>query len=155
MPDVTSEQAKALASLADDMALTMEHADGIGLAAVQVGVATRLAIVSGSVAGTPTALVLVSPQVSRPSLLWSSLEEGCLSLPGIYGIVRRPRAVTVTYLDLQGKPQQLRASGLLARVIQHEVDHLDGVLFTDRATRITQGEGQWRHWQSVANVNEL
>lgn len=154
MPAVPAEEAQALASLAEDMALTMREADGIGLAAVQVGKAVRLAVISEAVAGTPSPLILVSPQLRHSSLLRIAMEEGCLSLPGVYGMVRRPRAVTVAYLDLSGRPQELRASGMLARVVQHEVDHLDGVLFTDRAAHLTQGEELWRQWQGAARADE-
>lgn len=152
--DLTPEQARQLSALAQDMALTMEVADGIGLAAVQVGRAVRMAVVSGAVAKTAEHLVLVSPRLVRLSVWRSTFEEGCLSLPGVYGNVRRPAGATVRYLDLNGEAKELRATGMLVRVILHELDHLDGVLFIDRAKTLTQGAGLLETWQAKAGPNE-
>lgn len=107
---------------------TMEEANGIGLAAPQVGVNKRFFVV-----GLPdgTKKEFINPQITGTSVETSPYEEGCLSLPDVYHDVIRPSKVIVTAMDMNGNPFTLKASGLMARVIQHEYDHLDGVLFID------------------------
>jgi peptide deformylase len=119
-------------SLIDDMIETMYGAPGIGLAAPQIGVGLRVFVVDLSVGRDPAALItFVNPEwVEREGMQLE--EEGCLSLPGFTATVARPRRVVVRGLDRQGEPLVLEGSGLLARAFQHEMDHLDGRLFTDR-----------------------
>jgi len=120
-----------LRKLASDMVETMHAAPGVGLAAPQVGVDLRLAVVDISVGEDPSLLkVLVNPEVVRREGAESDV-EGCLSLPGITDKVDRPVAVTVRAQDLAGQPFELEATEYLARAVCHEIDHLDGVLFTD------------------------
>lgn len=120
-----------LRKLAADLVETMHAAPGVGLAAPQVGVELRLAVVDVSIGEDPSLLkVLVNPQVVRREGLESEV-EGCLSLPGINDKVDRPLAITVRAQDLEGQPFELAAEAYLARAICHEVDHLDGILFTD------------------------
>lgn len=122
----------ALRRLLDDMLETMYAAPGIGLAAPQVGVSKRVCVVD--VAGKdarPAPLFLVNPTILMAADEHETAEEGCLSLPEIYAEVERPLAVKVGYLDRDGEPRELEADGLLARCLQHEIDHLDGVLFVD------------------------
>jgi peptide deformylase len=110
----------------DDMFATMDAAQGVGLAANQVGVARRVAVIDAD--GQRFAMVnpvLVSVEGRATS------EEGCLSIPDIYGEVTRPERVVLEALDREGKPFRLEAQGLTARAIQHEIDHLDGILFLD------------------------
>ena len=119
-----------LQKLVADMLETMYEAEGIGLAATQVDVHERLVVIDVS-EGRDQPLVLINPEV-----LWASTEtlmndEGCLSVPGIYDGVERPRAVKVQALDLDGKPQIHEAEGLLAVCIQHEMDHLKGKVFVE------------------------
>jgi peptide deformylase len=124
----------SLRELARDMLETMYVAPGIGLAAPQVGVAKRVCVadVADRKAGEePRPLVLVNPEVAWRSEERLVQEEGCLSLPGHFADVARPAAVRVRYQDLEGLALELEAEGLLARCLQHEIDHLDGVLFTD------------------------
>jgi peptide deformylase len=117
----------ALARLVADMAVTMRHADGVGLAAPQVGVPLRV-IVADTGRGL---LVLVNPLLRRGS--GSAIaEEGCLSLPGVVAPVRRALRVNVEGTLLNGQPVAVRAKGFIARILQHEIDHLNGVLFLDR-----------------------
>jgi len=120
-----------LRRLAADMVETMHAAPGVGLAAPQVGVELRLAVVDVSV-GEDASLVkvLVNPEVVRREGLETEI-EGCLSLPGINDKVDRPLTITVQAQDLEGQPLELATEGFMARAICHEVDHLDGVLFTD------------------------
>lgn len=121
-----------------DMIETMYQADGVGLAAPQVGHNLRLFVV----ASKKGPLVMINPALSKKSLRKQIEEEGCLSVPGVYGLVKRHRSVTVTYLDKRGEKQVQRAEGFFSRVIQHETDHLDGILFIERAHKITKAGGK-------------
>ena len=124
-----------LRKLAADMLETMYQAPGIGLAATQVGAMKRVCVVdvADKKAGEePRPMVLVNPDISWRSEDAETAEEGCLSLPNQYADVTRPKSVRVRYLDLEGTEQEVAAEGLLARCLQHEIDHLDGVLFIDR-----------------------
>jgi peptide deformylase len=122
---------RALQVLAANMIETMVAAPGIGLAAPQVGHEVRMAVVDLSVGEDPTQLhVLINPEVVRREGLETDV-EGCLSLPGITDKVDRPTSITLRAVDLAGKPFTLEAEDWLARAICHEVDHLDGILFTD------------------------
>jgi peptide deformylase len=113
------------------MFATMYRAPGIGLAAPQIGESLRVAVVDLMPEGTPRPLVLINPEVVAASEETATREEGCLSLPGQYADVTRPARVTVRYLDETGARRELHADGLLAACVQHEMDHLDGVLFVD------------------------
>ncbi|WP_218079576.1 peptide deformylase [Anthocerotibacter panamensis] len=119
--------------LARQMFETMYSSDGIGLAAPQVGVNKRMITIDTdpNEAANPV-WVMINPVIKKvvPELVVD--QEGCLSVPGVFADVVRPTAIVVSYRDLTGKPQAIEARGLLARVIQHEIDHLEGVLFVDR-----------------------
>jgi peptide deformylase len=123
--------------LVADMFETMYEAPGIGLAAIQVGVPKRIVTMDLSKKEGPQ-----EPRVFiNPELLWTSdekivREEGCLSIPEFYEDVERPAGVRVRYLDLDGKQQELEANGLLATCLQHEIDHLNGVLFIDHISKL-------------------
>lgn len=130
----------ATQKLIDDMVNTMYHAHGVGLAAPQIGQGLRLAVIAAEAFDGPTPLVMVNPIITAPSLEQTSLEEGCLSIPKVFGPVKRAARLTLRALDRRGQPFRLTAEGFFARVIQHEVDHLNGRLFLDRADRITQGD---------------
>ena len=123
--------------LIDDMIETMRAAHGLGLAAPQVGVAQRLAVVEISEndpEGNPhrKTYVLINPEIIKPSPETWENPEGCLSIPGWRGVVQRPLKITVKALDRDGNRVKFDAEGMLARAIQHEVDHLDGVLYIDK-----------------------
>jgi peptide deformylase len=115
--------------LIDDMFETMRMAKGIGLAAPQVGRTERVAVVD--VEGGKQPLALVNPEIVSTSSSEAKSEEGCLSIPDIFGDVTRPESIVVRALDRDGTPFEMPASELLARCIQHEVDHLHGKLFID------------------------
>ncbi|HMR30928.1 MAG TPA: peptide deformylase [Geminicoccaceae bacterium] len=123
--------------LMDDMLETMYGAPGIGLAAPQVGVDRRIVVVDVSrEENDRNPLRLINPE-----LVWTSddsvtMEEGCLSLPEQFAEVKRPSAVRLRYLDEAGAPQEVAADGMLARCLQHEVDHLDGILFVDHLSAL-------------------
>ncbi len=126
-----------LGRLADDMLETMYDAPGIGLAAIQVGVPRRLLVIDVSKEGEDKKpLVIINPEIVALSDDRSVYEEGCLSIPDYYAEVERPANVTVNYLDREGKAQTVEADGLLATCLQHEIDHLNGVLFIDHISRL-------------------
>lgn len=123
--------------LADDMLETMYDAPGIGLAAIQIGVACRMLVLDVSKDGEDkTPLVFINPEVVASSDARSVYEEGCLSIPDYYAEVERPAAITVKHLDRDGKEQIVEADGLLATCLQHEIDHLNGVLFIDHISKL-------------------
>jgi peptide deformylase len=127
----------AMRKLVDDMFATMYAAPGIGLAAIQVGEPKRiitLDLAKRDQAQEPRVII-------NPELLWESdelgtYEEGCLSIPEYYEEVERPKAVKVKYMDIDGKTQELEANGLLSTALQHEIDHLNGVLFIDHISKL-------------------
>ena len=123
--------------LMDDMLETMYDAPGIGLAAPQVGVLKRVIVLDIDREDTKTGpLFMANPEIIEASDEDASYEEGCLSVPEHYSDVVRPAKVTVRYLDRDGKSQDLQAEGLLATCVQHEIDHLDGVLFIDHISAL-------------------
>lgn len=126
-----------LQKLADDMLETMYEAPGIGLAAIQVGVPRRLLVIDVSKEGEDRQpLVFINPEIIKSSDERSVYEEGCLSIPDYYAEVERPAMVTVKSIDRDGKEQMTEADGLLATCLQHEIDHLNGVLFIDHISRL-------------------
>lgn len=120
--------------LIDDMIETMLAAEGIGLAAPQIGKNLRIIIALDE--DKPT--IFINPKLYRRSWRKIDVEEGCLSVPGIWGKVKRNRAVSVVAWDRRGKKVRRRARGMLAVILQHEVDHLDGILFIDKAKNISE-----------------
>lgn len=118
------------------MFATMYQAPGIGLAAPQVGVGLRFAVVDLMPDDKPTPIVLINPEVIARSEEQATREEGCLSLPGQYADVTRSARVTVRYTDAEGTRRQIEAEGLLAACLQHEIDHLDGILFVDHLSAL-------------------
>ena len=126
-----------LQRLADDMLETMYDAPGIGLAAVQIGVPRRMLVIDVSREGEEKQpQVFINPEIVKSSDERSVYEEGCLSIPDYYAEVERPATVSVRYLDRNGKEQTVEADGLLATCLQHEIDHLNGVLFIDHISRL-------------------
>ncbi|MGK7908688.1 MAG: peptide deformylase [Synechococcus sp.] len=129
----------SIRDLARQMLQTMYSADGIGLAAPQVGINKRLIVVDCD-PDQPNAepLVLINPEVRDRSNDAVLGQEGCLSIPEVFLDVKRPSKIIVSFKDTSGRPKRIKASGLLARVIQHEIDHLDGVMFVDRVDNAIQ-----------------
>ena len=121
----------SLSNLAEDMLATMREHEGVGLAANQVGRLKRILVA----ALEEDEFVLVNPVVEEAAETTEKELEGCLSIPGIQVEVERPTAITVSGQDASGSPLKIEASGLLARILQHEIDHLDGVLILDRTDR--------------------
>lgn len=137
---VLRQPAKRIAKVDDkiraiikEMLQTMYSADGIGLAAPQVGIHKQLIVIDCDPQNSDNPpLVLINPKIVKYSSQVCDSEEGCLSIPGVYLPVTRPESIEVTYKNENGKPSKLKASGLLSRAIQHEMDHLNGVMFVDR-----------------------
>jgi peptide deformylase len=123
-------------SLMRDMLDTMYAAPGIGLAAIQVGVPKRIIVIDLSKEEEKKPLYFVNPKVILKSNNNATYEEGCLSVPGQFAEIDRPDQCHITYLDYNGKQQELKAEGLLATCIQHEIDHLEGVLFIDYLSKL-------------------
>ena len=123
--------------LADDMADSMYEADGIGLAAIQIGVAKRVVVIDlDQKEGQKNPRAFINPKIVWASDEKAVFEEGCLSVPEIWDDVERPARIRCEYLDRDGKAQVLEADGLLATCLQHEMDHLNGVLFIDHLSRL-------------------
>jgi peptide deformylase len=144
---------KNLHTLVNDMIETMREHDGVGLAAPQIGVLRRVVVIEEPAVqeeqpdGTlvevqPSKLyIMVNPEIVEPSAEQFTMTEGCLSLPGWYGDIPRPAEVTIKYYDLNGKEHRIKKADArgykVGRMVQHEVDHLDGVLFTERITDLS------------------
>ena len=134
---VVNEVNKDIQNLMDDMLLTMYAAPGIGLAAIQIGIPKRVIVIDLSrndEEKKPNYFI-------NPEILWTSkndvvYEEGCLSVPGQFAEINRPDKCTVKYLDYHGNAKKLNAQGLLATCIQHEIDHLEGILFIDYLSKL-------------------
>ena len=128
----------AVRRLVDDLFETMRAAKGVGLAAPQVGASQRVAVVDVGVEFPPP-LVLINPRIVESGAEVEVAEEGCLSIPEIFGDVERPALVTLEALDRDGEPYRVTVSGYKARAVQHEIDHLDGILFLDRLSAVKRG----------------
>ena len=143
---------EAVRTLARDMFDTMYEADGVGLAAPQVGITRRLIVVDPREEGvTPRALV--NPRVVETGSETERAEEGCLSIPGLRDVVERAATVTVEALDLDGETLRLEAEGLHARVLLHEIDHLNGVLFVDRVSPLKR-KMLLKKWKKAKHEHE-
>lgn len=149
-----------LAALVEDMTETMRNSNGVGLAAPQVGVTEQVIVVETpqdeDEPGSGQLYVVINPEVARSSKEIVDGLEGCLSIPGYVGEVTRHEAVTIKGQDPKGRKIRIKARGFLARVFQHEIDHLSGELFIDKLTapdriwRVEEGEEEQAEMQSVA-----
>ena len=126
-----------LQRIMDDMLETMYAAPGIGLAAIQVGVPKRVIVLDLAPKETPkNPIYFVNPEIINKSQNYSAYEEGCLSVPGQFAEIARPDKCHIKYLDYYGNPQEIKAEGMLATCIQHEIDHLEGILFIDYLSKL-------------------
>lgn len=126
-----------LRGLMDDMLATMYEAPGVGLAAPQIGISRRVIVMDPSRGeDPPTPIIMANPEILARSDEMNVYEEGCLSIPEVTAEVERPARARVTYLDRDGKTQEAEMDGLLATIVQHEIDHLNGVLFIDYLSRL-------------------
>ncbi|MBK9923944.1 MAG: peptide deformylase [Anaerolineales bacterium] len=151
---------KDLITLLDDMVETMREAPGVGLAAPQIGLSERIIVVEyyeheedeendENEEAPKKVWAMVNPEIVKASEETLMGAEGCLSIPGLVGEVERHAEVLVKGMNRHGKPMRVKAKGWLARIFQHEIDHLNGVMFTDRATRV------WRPQQEVEPEQEV
>tara|TARA_Y100001970_G_scaffold95131_1_gene119882 strand:+ start:2100 stop:2624 length:525 start_codon:yes stop_codon:yes gene_type:complete len=132
--DVVNEE---IQKLMDDMLETMYAAPGIGLAAIQVGVPKRVIVLDIARKEEPKKpMYFINPEIIKKSENNSSYEEGCLSVPGQFAEIERPDRCYIKYLDYYGTPKEIKAEGMLATCIQHEVDHLEGILFIDYLSKL-------------------
>ena len=120
----------------DDMVETMYSANGIGLAAIQIGIPKRIIVIDLKIENKKTPLFFVNPVIKNKDNLKSTYEEGCLSVPNQFAEINRPKKCDVEYLDYNGEKKILKAEGLLATCIQHEMDHLEGILFIDYLSKL-------------------
>ena len=128
---------KDLQKLMDDMLETMNAAPGIGLAAIQIGIPKRVIILDiDQKEGKKNPMFFVNPEIIEKSENSSTYEEGCLSVPGQFAEITRPEKCFVKYLDYYGQKKEIKAEGMLATCIQHEMDHLEGILFIDYLSRL-------------------
>jgi len=126
-----------LQKLMDDMLETMYAAPGIGLAAIQVGVPKRIIVLDIAPKDKPkNPMYFVNPEIITKSENSSTYEEGCLSVPGQFAEINRPDKCHIKYLDYYGQPKEIKADGMLATCIQHEIDHLEGILFIDYLSKL-------------------
>lgn len=137
--DVSFPPNKQMVRLIKDMLTTCRKADGIGLAAPQVSHSLNLALINLEEHGIPP-FVIINPKITKHSKEQVDIEEGCLSMPGVFGMVKRPKKITVEFYDLEGTKHEITDDGWIARVIQHEVDHLHNTLIIDKLKNITQGK---------------
>ena len=130
---------KDLITLVDDMFETMRQAPGVGLAAPQIALSQRVIVVEyGEEDEKPKSFAVINPEIIKTSTETEMGIEGCLSIPNLVGEVERFSSIVIRGFNKFGKPVKIKSSGWLARIFQHEIDHLEGILFTDRATRIWQ-----------------
>jgi peptide deformylase len=142
-------------SLFDDMLETMYDAPGIGIAAIQLGEARRMVVIDLSKDGEERKpLFLANPEIVWSSPEESDYEEGCLSIPEFYEMVQRPKEVKVRYLDRHGEAQEVAATGLLATCLQHEIDHLNGVLFIDHISKLKR-DRVLKKFQKASKLGKL
>jgi len=148
---------EAVRDLARDLLRSMYSSSGIGLAAPQVGVHKQLLVIDLDPENPATPpMVLINPEIRSFGSGIDTYEEGCLSIPGVYLNVVRPAVVDVSYRDELGRPQRLKADGLLSRCIQHEMDHLNGVLFVDRVSdELSLNEGLSQKGYKRSDVHSI
>lgn len=128
--------AKKMQDLIDNMKETMLEKDGVGLAAPQIDQRVRLVVIKTD----DGVEEFLNPKIVSKSWSRNVMDEGCLSVPGVFGLVRRPKRIKVNYLDREGNKKTVSDDYILARVLQHEIDHLDGILFIDKILEVTEGE---------------
>lgn len=145
--DITFPLHKTQLRLIQNMVSTCKHANGVGLAAPQIGKNLNLAIIYLEEAGLPP-FPIINPKIVSKSKEEEVMEEGCLSMPGVFGQVRRPKSITMEAYDWEGKKFEIKDDTFLARVLQHEIDHLNQILIIDKFEQITQGVELLSNYQS-------
>lgn len=149
-PEVQFPLSKDILRLIPNMLDTVKKVDGIGLAAPQVSINLNLALIYLEHAGVPP-FMIINPKILTRSKEQVEIEEGCLSMPGVFGMVLRPKKITVEFQDYEGKKHKLTDDGWIARVIQHEMDHLDKTLIIDKFEKITKGKELLTKYQPASS----
>jgi len=139
-----------LNKIIQEMTRLMIKYDGIGLAGNQAGINKRIIVINNH--GVTRAYI--NPQIKRKSFAKQKIEEGCISFPEIMGYVSRSKSIVLEYYDYRGQKYKIRARGLYATVFQHETDHINGILFTDKMKKFTQGENKFKKLQAQAKNDE-
>ena len=137
---------REIKQLTKDMIDTVKKADGIGLAAPQVGKSVKLIIIDLEKNGVPL-IVLYNPKIVSKGFKKIDVEEGCLSIPGVFGKVKRPKKVTIQAQNAEGKTLKFSDEAWISRVVQHEIDHINGKLIIDLIKKYTQGEEIVKKWK--------
>lgn len=137
---------KEIQKLTRDMIDTVRNADGIGLAAPQVGKSVKVIVVNLEKNGVPL-MALYNPKIVSRSIKKAEVEEGCLSIPNVFGLVKRPKKVTVEAYNTEGKKIKFSDDGWISRVVQHEIDHINGILIIDLIKKYSQGEEMVKGWK--------
>ncbi len=140
-----------LPQIAKDLFEKMKSSDGVGLAGNQVGSEIRFVAVDTKSGDS----VFFNPKIIKHSFLKQRSEEGCLSFPGIFGFVSRYRNITIEYQDINGAVKQIKARGLLSYVFQHEIDHINGIVFIDKIKKFTAGKDKLAQLKQIAKVDEI
>lgn len=148
---VTFPLSPEIKKLTKDMIDTVRSADGIGLAAPQVGKSVKLVIINLEKSGVPL-IALYNPKIVGKSLKKTEIEEGCLSIPGVFGMVKRPKKVTIQAQTPEGNIVKFSDDGWIARVAQHEIDHINGKLIIDLIKKYTQGEDIVKNWKKAKKL---
>jgi len=137
---------KEIRGLIQKMRTAMNTAQGVGLSANQIGLNLNMFVAQvPNPEGGSKFYALLNPKIEKASSLKTSEEEGCLSVPGVYGSVLRPERITISGFDKNGRPVKIKAWGLLSRVFQHEIDHLNGILFIDKAKELRKYENERKY----------
>ncbi|MBI5530367.1 MAG: peptide deformylase [Candidatus Doudnabacteria bacterium] len=143
---VTFPLSKEIQKLSKDMIDTVRNADGIGLAAPQVGKSVKVIVINLEKNGVPL-MALYNPKVVSRGFKKVDIEEGCLSIPKVFGLVKRPKKVVIEAQNAEGEKVRFSDDGWIARVAQHEIDHIDGILIIDLIKKYTQGEEIVSEWK--------
>ena len=143
---VTFPLSKEIQKLSKDMIDTVRNADGIGLAAPQVGKSVKVIVINLEKNGVPL-MALYNPKVVSRGFKKVDIEEGCLSIPKVFGLVKRPKKVVIEAQNAEGEKVRFTDDGWIARVAQHEIDHIDGILIIDLIKKYTQGEEIVSEWK--------
>jgi peptide deformylase len=144
---ITFPLSPAIKKLTKDMIDTVRNADGIGLAAPQVGKSVRLVVINLEKSGVPL-FPLYNPKIIKRGFKKTEIEEGCLSIPGVFGMVNRPKKITLRAQNAEGQWLELSDDGWVSRVVQHEIDHINGVLILDHIKKFSQGEEIVKQWKA-------
>jgi peptide deformylase len=144
---ITFPLSKEIIKLSKDMIDTVKKADGIGLAAPQVGKSLKMIVINLEKGTDLPAFVLYNPKIVTKSFKKEEIEEGCLSIPGVFGNVKRPKKVTIEAQNYKGEKIKITDEGWIARVAQHEIDHINGILILDHIKVYTKGEELVKGWK--------